>query len=155
MEAAERNAYEIDFPEPLYDVGPAGNAQFTTRRLRLGYTSMVTPASVYDYDLDTHDLILLKQRPVLGGFDPADYEQVREWATAEDGTKIPISLVKRKDTETPRPPPSCTATAATRPRSTPASRCPGCRCSTAGSCSRSPTCGAAARWAGTGTSRAS
>ncbi|MFB9476288.1 S9 family peptidase [Nonomuraea salmonea] len=103
VEAAERNAYEIDFPEPLYDVGPAGNAQFTTRRLRLGYTSMVTPASVYDYDLDTHDLILLKQRPVLGGFDPADYEQVREWATAEDGTKIPISLVKRKDTETPAP----------------------------------------------------
>ncbi|MEV4477855.1 S9 family peptidase [Nonomuraea sp. NPDC049504] len=103
VEAAERNAYEIDFPEPLYDVGPAGNAQFTTRRLRLGYTSMVTPASVYDYDLDTHDLILLKQRPVLGGFDAADYEQVREWATAEDGTKIPISLVKRKDTETPAP----------------------------------------------------
>ncbi|MET8861919.1 S9 family peptidase [Nonomuraea sp. NPDC004580] len=103
VEAAERNAYEIDFPEPLYDVGPAGNAQFTTRRLRLGYTSMVTPASVYDYDLDTHDLILLKQRPVLGGFDAGDYEQVREWATAEDGTKIPVSLVKRKDTETPAP----------------------------------------------------
>ncbi|GAA3536229.1 S9 family peptidase [Nonomuraea rosea] len=101
--AAELNAYEIDFPEPLYDVGPAGNPEFTTTRLRLAYTSMVTPPSVYDYELDTHELILLKQRPVLGGYDPADYEQFREWATAEDGTKIPISIVKRKGTAKPAP----------------------------------------------------
>ncbi|MEV0621606.1 S9 family peptidase [Nonomuraea sp. NPDC050404] len=103
VEASERNAYEIDFPEPLYDVGPAGNPEFTTGRLRLGYTSMVTPSSVYDYELDSHELILLKQRPVLGGYDPADYEQFREWATAEDGTKIPVSIVKRKDTAKPAP----------------------------------------------------
>ncbi|MGN9843830.1 S9 family peptidase [Nonomuraea sp. H19] len=102
-EAAERNAYEIDFPEPLYDVGPAGNPEFTTTRLRLAYTSMVTPPSVYDYELATHELILLKQRPVLGGYDSADYEQFREWATAEDGTKIPVSIVKRKDAGKPAP----------------------------------------------------
>ncbi len=96
-------AYEIDFPEPLYDVSPAGNPEFVTNRLRLAYTSMVTPASVYDYDLATHELILLKRRPVLGGYDPADYEQFREWATAEDGTEIPISIVKRKDTGRPAP----------------------------------------------------
>ncbi|MBT2234588.1 S9 family peptidase [Nonomuraea sp. NEAU-A123] len=95
--------YEIEFPEPLYDVGPAGNPEFSTGRLRLAYTSMITPASVYDYDLATHELILLKQRPVLGGYDPADYEQFREWATAEDGTRVPISLVKRKDTAKPAP----------------------------------------------------
>lgn len=96
-------AYEIEFPEPLYDVGPAGNPEFSTNRLRLSYTSMVTPPSVYDYDLATHELILLKQRPVLGGYDPADYEQFREWATAEDGTRVPISIVKRKDSPKPAP----------------------------------------------------
>ncbi|GAA2403360.1 S9 family peptidase [Nonomuraea africana] len=95
--------YEIDFPEPLYDVSPAGNPEFTTERLRLGYTSMVTPPSVYDYDLETRQLILLKQRPVLGGYDPGDYEQFREWATAEDGTRVPISIVKRKDAGKPAP----------------------------------------------------
>ncbi|NRQ34068.1 S9 family peptidase [Nonomuraea sp. NN258] len=103
IEAATENAYEIDFPEPLYDVGPAGNPEFDTKRLRLGYTSMVTPPSVYDYDLTAHELILLKQRPVLGGYDAGDYEQFRDWATAEDGTRVPISLVKRKDTAKPAP----------------------------------------------------
>ncbi|MDA0637961.1 S9 family peptidase [Nonomuraea sp. MCN248] len=95
--------YEIEFPEPLYDVSPAGNPEFVTNRLRLGYTSMVTPPSVYDYDLASRDLILLKRRPVLGGYDPDDYEQFREWATAEDGTKVPISIVKRKDCTLPAP----------------------------------------------------
>ncbi|WP_327089043.1 S9 family peptidase [Nonomuraea sp. NBC_01738] len=101
--AAGPRAYEIEFPEPLYDVAPAGNPEFSTGRLRLGYTSMITPPSVYDYDLTAHELILLKQRPVLGGYDPADYEQHREWATAADGTKVPISLVKRKDADKPAP----------------------------------------------------
>ncbi|NUR82688.1 MAG: S9 family peptidase, partial [Nonomuraea sp.] len=99
----EKDPYEIEFPEPLYDVSPAGNPEFDTNRLRLGYTSMVTPASVYDYDLATHELILLKRRAVLGGYDPEDYEQFREWATAADGTKVPISIVKRKDTPKPAP----------------------------------------------------
>ncbi|GAA0980889.1 S9 family peptidase [Acrocarpospora macrocephala] len=95
--------YEIEFPEPLYDVAPSGNSEFVTSRLRLGYTSMVTPPSVYDFDLPSHTLILLKRRPVLGGYDPADYEQFREWATADDGTRIPISLVIRKGTPRPAP----------------------------------------------------
>ncbi|MFI7455326.1 S9 family peptidase [Nonomuraea sp. NPDC049714] len=99
----DQPAYEIDFPETLYDVGPAGNPEFVTNRLRLAYTSMVTPASLYDYDLATHELILLKRKPVLGGYDPGDYEQFREWATAEDGTEIPISIVKRKDAGRPAP----------------------------------------------------
>ncbi|GAA3424321.1 S9 family peptidase [Streptosporangium nondiastaticum] len=95
--------YEISFPEPIYDVGPAGNPEFVTERLRLGYTSMITPASVYDYDLATRELILLKRKPVLGGYDPDDYEQFREWATASDGTRVPISIVVRKGTERPAP----------------------------------------------------
>ncbi|MEU8107003.1 S9 family peptidase [Nonomuraea muscovyensis] len=101
--ACAADSYEIEFPEPLYDVSPAGNPEFATKRLRLSYTSMITPPSVYDYDLATRELILLKQRPVLGGYDPGDYEQFREWATAEDGTRVPISLVKRKDTAMPAP----------------------------------------------------
>ncbi|WP_329427835.1 S9 family peptidase [Streptosporangium sp. NBC_01495] len=96
-------AYEIPFPEPIYDVAPSGNPEFVTGRLRLGYTSMITPPSVYDYDLGAGELVLLKQKVVLGGYDPADYEQFREWATASDGTRVPISLVARKGTERPAP----------------------------------------------------
>ncbi|WP_182878138.1 S9 family peptidase [Microbispora sp. H10670] len=95
--------YDISFPEPLYDVAPTGNAEFETGRLRLGYTSMITPPSVYDYDLRSRELILLKQKVVLGGYDPADYEQFREWATADDGTRIPISIMVRKGTDRPAP----------------------------------------------------
>ncbi|MFJ2033937.1 S9 family peptidase [Streptosporangium sp. NPDC087985] len=95
--------YEISFPEPIYDVAPSGNPEFTAERLRLGYASMVTPPSVYDYDLRTRELILLKQKVVLGGYDPAGYEQFREWATASDGTRIPISIVLKKGTGRPAP----------------------------------------------------
>ncbi|MEU4538286.1 S9 family peptidase [Streptosporangium sp. NPDC023825] len=96
-------AYEISFPEPIYDVAPSGNPEFATGRLRLGYTSMVTPPSVYDYDLGARELVLLKQKVVLGGYDPAGYEQFREWATASDGTRVPISIVVKKGTERPAP----------------------------------------------------
>ncbi|WP_436763319.1 S9 family peptidase [Streptosporangium sp. V21-05] len=96
-------AYEISFPEPIYDVAPSGNPEFVTGRLRLGYTSMITPPSVYDYDLGARELVLLKQKVVLGGYDPADYEQFREWATASDGTRVPISIVVKKGTERPAP----------------------------------------------------
>ncbi|MFS1303201.1 S9 family peptidase [Streptosporangium longisporum] len=95
--------YEIPFPEPIYDVAPSGNAEFVTGRLRLGYTSMITPPSVYDYDLGAGELVLLKRKAVLGGYDPDDYEQFREWATAPDGTQVPISIVLRKGTERPAP----------------------------------------------------
>lgn len=89
----------IAFDEPIYTVGTGDNPEFTTGRLRLGYGSMVTPSTVYDYDIATGTLQLLKRQPVLGDFDPADYEQHRLWATAEDGTRVPISLVHRKGVE--------------------------------------------------------
>ncbi len=95
--------YEISFPEPIHTAEPAGNPEFHTGRLRLAYASMVTPPSVYDYDLTRRELILLKRRPVLGGYEPGDYEQFREWAVAEDGTRIPISIVVKKGTERPAP----------------------------------------------------
>ncbi|MGW4644270.1 S9 family peptidase [Sphaerisporangium sp. NPDC004334] len=100
---ADGEPYEISFPEPIHSAEPAGNPEFHTTRLRLAYASMVTPPSVYDYDLTRHELILLKRRPVLGGYDPADYEQFRGWATADDGTRIPISIVMKKGTERPAP----------------------------------------------------
>jgi oligopeptidase B len=95
--------HEIAFGEPVYQVQPGSNPEYHSAKLRLGYVSMVTPDSVYDCDMATGELALLRQRPVLprpdgAGYDPADYEQHREWATAGDGTKIPISLVCRKGT---------------------------------------------------------
>jgi oligopeptidase B len=97
------SAEEIDFPEPLYTVSPGANPEYDSATFRLHYTSLVTPDSVYDYDVATGELILLKQTPVLPGpdgrpYNPADYEQHRLWATAEDGTRIPLSLACRKDT---------------------------------------------------------
>ena len=89
---------DIEFAEPLYSVGPGENAEYEAHSYRLGYTSLVTPSTVYDYDLLTGDLVLRKQQPVLGGYDPSRYEQHRDWATAEDGTKVPISIVCLKGT---------------------------------------------------------
>ncbi|HEX2419202.1 MAG TPA: prolyl oligopeptidase family serine peptidase, partial [Micromonosporaceae bacterium] len=90
--------YEIGFPEPIYTVVPGANPEYDARLFRLGYSSLVTPRSVYDYDPATGELVLRKQEPVLGGYDPAEYEQHREWATAPDGTRVPISLVCRAGT---------------------------------------------------------
>jgi oligopeptidase B len=96
-------AHEIAFPEPIYQVSPAGNPEYDSSSYRLSYVSLVTPASVYDCDVSTGGLTLLKQSAVLPGpdgvaYDPARYEQHRLWATAPDGTRIPISLVCRKGT---------------------------------------------------------
>ncbi len=97
------DTHDIEFPEPLHTVGLDANPEYRTGRLRLRYTSLVTPDSVYDYDLVTRELTLLRRRPVLPGPDgrvyrPEDYEQHRDWALADDGTKVPISLVCRRDT---------------------------------------------------------
>jgi oligopeptidase B len=91
-------AYDISFPEPLYSVGPEANLEYDTTSFRLHYVSMVTPDSVYDCNLDSGELTLRKQKPVLGDFDPARYEQYREWAIADDGTRVPISVVARAGT---------------------------------------------------------
>ena len=89
---------EITFPEPLYAVGGGANPGYDTNVYRLGYTSLVTPGSVYQTDVATGELTLLKQTPVLGDYDPSSYEQHREWAVADDGTRVPISIVSRVGT---------------------------------------------------------
>jgi oligopeptidase B len=88
--------YQIGFPEPIYQVGLGTNPEYRTGWLRLQYSSLVTPDSVYDYHLADRDLVLRKRLPVLGDFDSGRYEQHREWAVAPDGTRVPISLVCRK-----------------------------------------------------------
>ncbi|PCE14713.1 protease 2 [Microbacterium sp. SZ1] len=98
---------DVTFDEPLYSAGVSGNPEWHSPFLRLGYTSFVTPATVYELDLSTRELVLRKQVAVLGGYDPQDYDQRRAWATASDGTLVPISLVWRRSFgepgDTPRP----------------------------------------------------
>ena len=90
----------VDQPEAVSRVGvsEALNPEFHTTTLRYTYTSLVTPQSVYAYDLTTRARELLKREPVLGGYDPAGYVTERLWATAPDGTRVPISAVRRADT---------------------------------------------------------
>ena len=90
----------VEQPEAVCRVGmpEEDNPEFDRSTLRYTYTSLVTPQSIFDYDLDSRERTLLKQEPVLGGYDPEQYETRRLWATAADGTKVPISLVARKDT---------------------------------------------------------
>ena len=96
-------SHEIEFPEPVYVVSPQQNLEFHTKLYRINYQSFITPESIYDYDVKTRKLELLKQQPVLGGYDPKLYQSERVYATATDGTRIPISMVYRKDPANPRP----------------------------------------------------
>jgi oligopeptidase B len=89
--------YYIEFPEPVYAVYLRDNTRYDTGELRFAYQSYVTPESVFDYDMDSRTRVLLKQREVLGGYDPSLYRSERLFATAEDGTEIPISIVYRID----------------------------------------------------------
>ena len=87
---------ELSFDEPLYSVGLAGNPEWAPPLLRLGYGSFVTPGTVYDYVVATGELLLRKRQPVLGGYEASDYAQERVWATAQDGTQVPVSLVWKR-----------------------------------------------------------
>ncbi len=86
--------YLVEFPQEVYTVGGGGGAQFDQPIVRVSYTSLTVPSSVYDYDVRTRDLTLRKQQPVRG-HDPAAYEEHRVWAVAEDGERVPVSLVHR------------------------------------------------------------
>jgi oligopeptidase B len=90
--------HRIQFPEPAYDVASEANAEFRTGTYRFRYQSLVTPPSVFDYDVVSRERILLKQTEVLGGYDPSRYRTERVHATAADGTRVPLSLVYRAET---------------------------------------------------------
>lgn len=89
-------SHRISFPEPAYALFGAANREFDTNVVRYTYSSLVTPSSVYDYDMDARTSKLLKQTEVPG-YDKSKYVSERIYATAPDGTKIPISLVRRRD----------------------------------------------------------
>ncbi|WP_249043855.1 S9 family peptidase [Agromyces italicus] len=89
--------HELAFDEELFSVGLGGNPDWAQPTLRLGYTSFVTPSTVLDLVVATGERKLRKRQAVLGDYDPARYAQRREWAVADDGTRIPISLVYRHD----------------------------------------------------------
>ncbi len=86
----------IAFPEPVYAAGLGPNREYNTSVVRFSYNSMVTPNSTFDYDMNTGKSTLLKQQEVPGGFDRNNYQSERVFATASDGTKIPMSMVYRK-----------------------------------------------------------
>lgn len=86
----------IQFPEPVYAAGLSTNREFDSSVLRYNYQSLVTPSSVFDYDMETGQATLLKQTEVPGGFDKANYKSERVFATASDGTKIPMSVVYKR-----------------------------------------------------------
>ena len=93
----------VKSPEPAYTYGRHANPDFNSNRLRFTYTSMTTPNTIYDYNMDTQEREFKKQEPVLGGFDATQYETFRLHATARDGTLVPISLVRRKGAPTDQP----------------------------------------------------
>jgi len=92
----DNTSHFVDFPEPIYIFWPTNNIDYNTDSLRFAYMSLVTPQTVYDYNMTTKALVLKRQYEVLGGYDKANYTSERLFATAPDGIKVPISLVYRK-----------------------------------------------------------
>jgi oligopeptidase B len=88
-------SHRVKFAEPVYSASLSNNREFNTKTLRFNYQSLVTPTSVFDYDMATRERKLLKQTEVPG-YDAALYTSERAFATAEDGTRIPISIVYKK-----------------------------------------------------------
>ena len=88
--------HNLNFGEATYSANVGNNPEFNTTKLRFGFTSMVTPSSVYEYDMKTREKVLLKQTEVVGGYNADDYVQERAYATARDGAIVPISIVYKK-----------------------------------------------------------
>jgi oligopeptidase B len=93
IEMRSKQSHRITTDESDYALFLSANPEFNTTTVRFNYQSMVTPSSVYDYDMNTRLRKLLKQQEVLGGYDATRYEGKRIWAVARDGTKVPISIV--------------------------------------------------------------
>jgi oligopeptidase B len=90
------NSHRIAMPEPVYNVSGEQNPEFDTDRFRYRYESLTTPSSVFDYHIEKRDSELLKETEVLGDYDRTQYESQRVYATATDGTRVPVSLVYKK-----------------------------------------------------------
>lgn len=88
--------YYLPFNDPAYSCSLQANHTFDSKVVRYAYNSLTTPYSVYEFNMDTQEKNLLKQEEVLGGFSSENYASERFFATAQDGTQVPISLVYRK-----------------------------------------------------------
>ncbi|MEE9383689.1 MAG: S9 family peptidase [Nannocystaceae bacterium] len=93
----KKSEFFVDSDESAYRTAISVNEEQNTDWLRYTYTSLTTPSTVYEINMRSRERRLLKQDPVLGGFNPTDYTTKRIWATARDGTEIPVSIVHRKD----------------------------------------------------------
>jgi oligopeptidase B len=91
-------SHRIEFSEPAYSASLGSNPEFDASFVRYQYESFVTPRSVFDYDVRTRERVLRKEQPVLGGYDASQYVSERLHATAEDGARVPISIVYRRNT---------------------------------------------------------
>jgi len=98
-EIASGKEHYLDFGEPAYAAYVGANPEFNTTNLRYNYTSLTTPNSVFDYDMNTKSKKLMKEQEVLGAFNKADYVTERVYATAKDGAKVPVSIVYKKGTK--------------------------------------------------------
>ena len=94
---------EIAFESELMSAGLSGNPNWSSPKLRVGATSFVIPVRIYDLDLITGERTLLREQPVLGDYRPQDYVERRDWAVADDGARIPISIVHRAGLAFPAP----------------------------------------------------
>ncbi len=94
---ADGDEHLVELPDPVYSVWAGENFDYDATTIRYGYTSLVRPTSAFDYDLTTRASTLVKQTPVLGGYDAELYTSARLWATAPDDTLVPMSVVHRKD----------------------------------------------------------
>ncbi len=93
----QTDAQTVEFPEPAYSAGLSVNRQFDTPSFRYSYQSLVSPASIYEYNVAEAKSTLLKQQEVPGGFDRESYASERVWAIADDGARVPVSLVYKRD----------------------------------------------------------
>lgn len=90
-------SHTIGFDESAHDVWVGDNREYDSDVLRFGFTSMKTPRSIYDYDMNTHEKTLMKRQEVLGGYDPDEYVSEQLMVPARDGVEIPLSVIRRKD----------------------------------------------------------
>jgi oligopeptidase B len=105
LDLATGKHHRIEMPEPIYEVDEGENLEFETGAYRFTYESPVTPDSTFEYNFTTGERTLLKRVEIPGGYDPTLYACERVWATAPDKTRIPVSLVWRKDQRKPGPQP--------------------------------------------------
>jgi len=93
-----KSEHYIDFGEQVYNAWLSVNPEFTGNLLRLGYSSLTTPTSTYDYNMVTREMMLLKRQEVVGGYNPDEYKSERVYAIADDGEEVPVSIVYKSDT---------------------------------------------------------